>query len=236
MAFIDRYNQGIRAVEHRMVDLTEMASNMLGRSLEVLLRADPDGAQEVIDYDDVVDAETDRIEQAAIELISLQQPAQEDLRVLTAALRVVRDLERIGDYACDIAEIAQELESTPDLKPLGDVSRMGDLTRSMLRRAGEAFVSKNPQIAYEVSRRDDAVDQLYLNLHHELMDVMRRDPLKVAQAANLLLVARYLERVADHTVNLAEMTIYMAQGVRQPFRHSPRSANAEAVRKSPPPK
>ena len=236
MAFIDRYNQGIRAVEQRMVGLTEMASNMLGRSLEVLLQADPDGAQEVIDYDDVVDAETDLIEEAAIELISLQQPAQEDLRVLTAALRVVRDLERIGDYACDIAEIAQELESAPDLKPLGDVSRMGDLTRRMLRRAGEAVVSKDPQIAYEVSRRDDAVDQLYLNLHRELMDVMRHDPSKVEQAANLLLVARYLERVADHTVNLAEMTIYMAQGVRQPFRHSPRSANVEAVRKSPPPK
>ncbi len=228
MAFVDRYNQGIRTVEDRMVGLTEMVSDMLRRSLDVLWHPTPDGAQAVIDYDDVVDAETDGIEQAAIELISLQQPAQEDLRVLTAALRVVRDLERIGDYACDIAEIAQPLESAPDLKPLSNLSRMGELTRAMLRRAGEAVVSKDLQIAYEVSGRDDAVDQLYLNLHCELMDVMRRDPSRVEQAANLLLVARYLERVADHTVNLAEMTVYMVEGVRQPFRHAPHSASADS--------
>jgi len=226
MAFLDRYNQGIRMVEQRLASLTDAVVHMLEKSLQSLADQDPETAQDVLDYDDVIDDETADIEQASVELISLQQPRQEDLRVLTASLRIVRDLERIGDYACDIAEVAQTLAASAYFKELVDVPRMGQLALTMVERAHEAVMVKDSAIAYEVMKRDDAVDALYLQLYQELITVMRAQPQYVEQASGLLLVARYLERIADHAVNIAEMTVYMSDGVRQPFRRSPRPADA----------
>ncbi len=226
MAFSDRYTQGIRSVEQRLASLTDAVAHMLEKSLRALDHQDVPSAQDVLDYDDVIDDETADIEQASVELISLQQPRQEDLRVLTASLRIVRDLERIADYACDIAEITQSLAKQAYFKELVDVPRMGQLALTMLERAHEAVMTKDTAIAYEVMKRDDAVDQLYVDLYQELVAVMRSAPEFVEQASGLLLVARYLERIADHAVNIAEMTVYMASGVRQPFRRSPRPANA----------
>ena len=226
MAFLDRYNQGIRTVQQRLASLTDAVIHMLEKSLNALSAQDEAAAQDVLDYDDVIDDETADIEEASVELISLQQPRQEDLRVLTASLRIVRDLERIADYACDLAEITQELASQPYFKELIDLPKMGQLALSMLERAHEAVMTTNSDIAYEVMKRDDAVDRLYLELHHELMVVMRSQPAFVEQASNLLLAARYLERIADHAVNIAEMTVYMSDGVRQPFRRSPRPTPA----------
>ena len=222
MAFLDRYNQDIRIVEQRVASLTNAVVHMLEKSLRSLTDQDAAAAQDVLDYDDVIDDETAAIEQASVELISLQQPRQQDLRVLIASLRIVRDLERIADYACDIAEITQYLAPSEYFKPLVDLPRMGDLALTMLERAHEAVMIKSSTIAYEVSRRDDAVDSLYLQLNRELMEVMRTRPQYVEQASYLLLACRYLERIADHAVNIAEMTIYMSDGVRQPFRRSPR--------------
>ncbi len=226
MAFLDRYNQGIRMVEQRLASLTDAVVHMLEKSLQSLADQDPETAQDVLDYDDVIDDETADIEQASVELISLQQPRQEDLRVLTASLRIVRDLERIGDYACDIAEVAQTLAASAYFKELVDVPRMGQLALTMVERAHEAVMVKDSAIAYEVMKRDDAVDALYLQLYQELITVMRAQPQYVEQASGLLLVARYLERIADHAVNIAEMTVYMSDGVRQPFRRSPRPTDA----------
>lgn len=223
MAFLDRYNQAIRTTEQRVASLADAVLHMLEKSLVGLLAQDAVAAQDVIDYDDVVDDETADIEESSVELISLQQPRQEDLRVLTASLRIVRDLERIADYACDISEITQALSGEPYFKDLVDLPRMGQLAMTMLERAHEAVVTKNDTIAYEVNHRDDAVDALYVQLHQELMAVMRSRPSFVEQASGLLLVARYLERIADHAVNIAEMAIYMRDGTRRPFRHTSNS-------------
>lgn len=222
MAFLDRYNQGIQTIEQRLAGLTDAVTRMLQKSLDALARQDSGAAEEVLQYDDVIDDETAAIEEASVELISLQQPRQDDLRVLTASLRIVRDLERIADYACDIAEVTQALAATPYFKELDDLSRMGDLALTMLHRAHQGVLTKNTAVAYEVMRRDDAVDRLYVDLHHELLSIMRLKPEYVEQASNLLLVARYLERIADHGVNIAEMTVYMSTGVRRPFRRLPR--------------
>lgn len=222
MAFLDRYDQGIREVEQRVGDLTEATLHMLEKGLSSLTRQDLAAAADVVAYDDVIDDETDAIERAALELMSFKQPTQDDLRVLAASLRIVRDLERIADYACDIAEITEILGTAPRFKPLEDLSRMGDLALTMIERAQEAVVTKSTAVAYDVSRRDDAVDDLYLKLHRELMDVMKRDPALIEEASYLALAARYLERIADHAVNIAEMSIYAINGVRRPFRRPPR--------------
>lgn len=227
MAFLDRYDQGIREVEQRVGDLADATLHMLENSLASLTRQDVAAAADVLAYDDVIDDETDGIERAALELMSFKQPTQDDLRVLAASLRIVRDLERIADYACDIAEITEILGTTPRFKPLDDLSRMGELTLTMIERAAEAVVTKSTAVAYDVSRRDDAVDALYLYLHRELMNVMKRDPALVEEASHLALVARYLERIADHAVNIAEMSIYAVSGVRRPFRRPPRPGPAD---------
>jgi phosphate transport system protein len=199
MPFLDRYDQGIREVEQRVGDLAEATLHMLESSLNSLMHQDLVAAADVITYDDVIDDETDGIERSALELMSFKQPTQDDLRVLAASLRIVRDLERIADYACDIAEITEVLGVTPRFKPLDDLSRMGDLTLTMIERATEAVVTRSIAIAYEVSRRDDAVDALYLSLHRELMETMKRDPALVEEASHLALVARYLERIAEES-------------------------------------
>lgn len=219
--FINRYDQGMHDVEQAVAGLTDDVRGMLADALTSLFTQDLDLAQRVMQHDDMVDEETARIEEEALQLISLQQPRQEDLRILIAALRNVRDLERIGDYACDIAEVALILGDHADAHPLVDLRHLGDLTLDMVQRAHQAVTEKSFDLAHEVNRCDDAVDALYLAIHRELMHIMRSRPALVEQSSYLSLVARYLERIADHAVNIAEMTIYRLVGNRRPFRKPP---------------
>ncbi|MFO8081473.1 MAG: phosphate signaling complex protein PhoU [Armatimonadota bacterium] len=202
-------------IEQVQVDVTRLASfvvEMLSDAMRALVEQDEALADKVIMDDDVADELDLHIEQQCMRLLALQQPMAKDLRIIGTALKAITDLERVGDYAVDIAKSAQTLSDEPYFKSLIDIPRMGDLTISMVRTAAQAFVKQDLDLVREVIESDDQVDDLWYNLLDELVEYMRQDPDLILQATHLLLVARYLERIADHVVNVAERVSYMVTG------------------------
>jgi len=202
-------------IEQVQVDVTRLASfviEMLSDAMRALVDQDEALADQVIRDDDVADELDLHIEQECMRLLALQQPMAKDLRIIGTAMKIISDLERVGDYAVDIARSAKTLADEPYFKALVDIPRMGDITIRMVRMAAQAFVKQDLDLVREVIEQDDDVDRLWYHLLDELVDYMQRDPELVLQSTHLLLVARYLERIADHVVNVAERVSYMETG------------------------
>lgn len=225
--FVNRYDRRLQDIASHTATLADDVHTMLSRALNALAQLDESAADAVLDHDDVVDEESLRLEEEALELISLQQPRREDLRVLAATLRITRDLERIADYACDIAEVTPVVAGFTVEQARQQITHLGELTLAMLSRAHYSFINHDSDSAREVNHSDDEVDALYLTIHHSLLRLMEEEPSLIVQASHLALVARYLERIADHAVNIAEMTLYMVDGLRHPFRRPPDHTGAK---------
>jgi phosphate transport system protein len=185
---------------------------MLEKAVRALAEQDVDLAQEVILEDDSADQMDLEIEQECMRLLALQQPMSRDLRTIGTVMKVIADVERIGDYSVDIGRTAIRLAQCEYFKPLEDIPRMAAIVRGMLGKALEALVARDLGLVDEVIARDDDVDKLWYQLLDELEQFMRDRPEVVSQAVAFLLVARYLERIADHTVNIAERVAYMESG------------------------
>ncbi|SMB99091.1 phosphate transport system protein [Thermanaeromonas toyohensis ToBE] len=216
---LSAYDRALLELERDILRMGDHVEASVAKALEALKQQDVVLARQVIEDDTLTDDWNYDIEERALELISLQQPLDKDLRILATVMRVGRELERIGDYAVNIAEIALRLAGQgPYFKPLVDIPRMSQLAQGMLRKSLEAFVTRKIETAKEVIASDDEVDRLFENLYEELVDYMKKGAQYVDQASYLALVARYLERVADHAVNIAEMVIFRETGVRRPSR------------------
>ena len=202
-------------IEQVQIDVTKLASfvtEMLADAMRALVDQDEALADKVIMDDDVADELDLHIEQQCMKLLALQQPMAKDLRIIGTALKIIADLERVGDYAVDIARSAKTLADEPYFKALIDIPRMGEITIGMTRTAARAFVNQDLELVRQVVAQDDEVDRLWHHLLDELVEYMRSDPDLILQATHLLLVARYLERCADHVVNVAERVAYMETG------------------------
>ncbi len=206
------FSQQLRDLEQQLVKLGAFVEGMLNDAVRALVDQDVPLADEIIRRDDVADAMDIDIESACMRLLALQQPMSKDLRAIATALKVIADLERIGDYSVDIARTARVLAGEPYFKPLEDIPRMAELTSKMVRDVLTAFINRDLRLVRQVCADDDAVDRLWYALLEELMAFMRRDPALVTQGVHLLLVARYLERIADHATNVAERINYMETG------------------------
>jgi phosphate transport system protein len=220
VAFVSAYDRALASLIRRTLDLGREVEHMLEQALVALEGADTVLATSVRERDDYVDDEDTAIEADVLGLISWQQPRQRDLRRLTAILRVSRDLERIADYSCDIADSARALANLPQGVPLGDLARLGQLTRRMVHEALDTMESEDLSRAGAVHAEDEAVDRLYADVREDLVQQMERDARVVRPATELLLVARYLERVGDHAVNIAETTVFTIEGRGRPFHQS----------------
>jgi phosphate transport system protein len=201
----------------RMGSLTEEA---ITRAVDALARSDVKAAEEILRADDYVDDLNVLIETNCLNLLALQQPMASDLRTIAAMLDIIIDLERIGDHACDIAQITRNLANEPLLKPLVDIPLMAAKAREMLRESLDAFSHRDAQAAHEIPHKDDEVDRLYRKVFAELIQFMARDPKAIGRASNLLLVALYLERIADHATNICERVVYMVEGVPKKLKRS----------------
>lgn len=202
-------------IEQVQTDVTRLAcivNEMLAEAVRALVDQDEALAEKVIADDDIADELDLHIEQECMRLLALQQPMAKDLRIIGTALKVISDLERVGDYSVDIAKSAITLADEPYFKALIDIPRMAEITISMVRMSAQAFVRQDLDLVRQVIERDDEVDTIWEHLLEELVEYMRSDPDLILQATHLLLVARYLERIADHVVNVAERVSYMETG------------------------
>jgi phosphate transport system protein len=185
-----------------------LVEDQILRVMTALLERDSELAQEVIDRDRQVNVYDVEVDEKCVELLALHQPKARDLRFITTAMKIVTDLERIGDQAVNIAQRALELNREPQLKPYIDLPRMATSAQRMVRESLDAFVSRDTELARRVCAEDAEVDALKEQIFRELLTFMMEDARTIPRAIRLILISRFLERVADHATNIAEMVIY----------------------------
>ncbi len=206
------FENQLKELEDTLLRMGREAEGMLEDTLRALAERDVVLAEGTIRRDDVVDFLRFDIERKSIELIATQQPAARDLRRVFAAVSIAADVERVADYSVDICQIAVKLAGRPLFKPLEDIPRMEQLVVKMLKDALEGFVTRDLSLVEQMIQDDDEVDSLYEYLYSELSDFMRKDSDLVDQAVALILIARYLERVADHITNIGERVYFVETG------------------------
>ena len=206
------FDEELRSLKERILKMGLLVEAAIGGSIRSLIDRDTELAKEVIRRDHDINALDVQIDEECIRLIALRQPKAGDLRFLTTAMKITTDLERMGDLAEDICERAVELNEESPLKPYIDIPRMAEIAQGMLVDVLDAFVGKDTSKAYDVIRRDDEVDNLTVQIFNELVFFMIQDPRAVSRAVKITYIAKYLERIADHATNIAEMVVYMVEG------------------------
>jgi phosphate transport system protein len=206
------FEEQIRELLDDLLAMGQMVADSIDRSVEALARQDENLAQQVIDYDDEINATQHSIDEKCLVLIATQQPMASDLRTILAVSNIASELERIGDYTEGIGRLAIKLAAQPLLKPLIDIPRMADRGRQMLLTSLEAFARQDVEAAQQLGEADDLVDALYDQVYRELLVFMMEDPRTITQATYLLWVAHNLERIADRTTNIAERVIFTDSG------------------------
>ncbi|HYV17936.1 MAG TPA: phosphate signaling complex protein PhoU [Verrucomicrobiae bacterium] len=213
-----QYEKELHDLGDKILFLGGTVEEMIARAMQSLVDRDSDLARRVIEMDRTVDSGELDVDHMSLNLLALRQPAASDLRFITTALKIVTDLERIGDLAVNIAERALELNQEPPLKPYIDIPHMAREVSDMVHRALDSFVKRDAAEARAVLQADDAVDALNVQLFRELLTYMIEEPKNVTRALRITFIAKYLERVGDHATNIAQMVIFMSEGrdVRHP--------------------
>ena len=205
------FHEELDALKQTLLAMGGLVEDQIRRVMRALIDRDSQLAQEVIERDRQVNAWDVEIDEKCVELLALHQPTAIDLRFITTTLKIVTDLERIGDQAVNIAQRALELNREPQLKPYVDLPRMAEKAQRMVKESLDAFVSRDTALAREVCAEDSEVDALREQVFRELLTFMMEDPRTIPRAIRLILISRFLERVADHATNIAEMVIYMVE-------------------------
>lgn len=209
------FHNSIEELQADVLKMGTLVEEAIYQAVKSLAKMDVKLATEVVAQDDKIDEMTISIEEKCLRLIALQQPMAGDLRVIGMALKIATDLERIADHAVDIAKTTVRLSGETLVKPLIDIPRMADMAKDMLRESLTAYVERNVERAEVLADKDDAVDKLYSTIFEEIIDLMGTDRSTNRQLTHLLMVARYLERVADRATNIGEWVIYMVNGKRK---------------------
>ncbi|HWR62367.1 MAG TPA: phosphate signaling complex protein PhoU [Clostridia bacterium] len=206
------FEQELQELQVSLLKMSSMVEETLGDSVKALKTQDVELAQKVIDDDDVIDDMEFVVEDKCLKLIALQSPIAKDLRVIATALKIIIDLERIADYAVDIARITIKISHEKYIKELIDIPRMTEIAVNMVKGSIDAYVKLDVDEADRVAKMDDELDALYKQVFRELMLMMMEDPRTIHQATYFLLISRYLERIGDHVTNICERVIYCVTG------------------------
>ena len=213
-----QYEQELKDLRDLLLGMGGKVEAAIAASVRSITERDAELAQRVRASDVGVNRLEVEVDGACRRILALRQPAASDLRFITTALKIVTDLERMGDLAVNIADRAVDLAQAPPLRPMHDLASLADLSESQLRKALDAFVEKDVLKAEEVLKGDDLLDALYLKIFNDLLAIMMEDSRTIRRATSLMFAAKHLERFGDHAMNLAEMVIYMVRGtdVRHP--------------------
>ena len=201
-----------RKLREDLLGMASLVQQAIRESVRSLSERDAAAARAVIEGDRRINSFDVKIDEECVELIALRQPMGRDLRFITTAMKITTDLERIADNAVNIAERALELYEEPILKPFIDIPRMSEIAEAMVRNAIDAFLNENTELAIQVVRQDDEMDDLNESVLLELTFIMTQDPSTVSRAMKISYVSKYLERIGDHATNIAEMVVYMVKG------------------------
>lgn len=215
------YEQELRQLRESVLLMGARVEEMIGRAMRSFSRRDGRLAEETIDHDREIDRLELEIDEGCVRVLARRQPVASDLRFVTTTLKIVTDLERIGDLAANICERVLELTDASALPGRASLEQMGAVAQDMVREALDAFIDADAARAERVIQRDSIVDATYAKIFPELLGHMMEDPQNVAPAQKLQSIAKYLERIADHATNLSEMVVYMVRG--EDKRHSSHS-------------
>lgn len=225
---MNQKEQELEKLKERLLAMGGLVEDAIRKSVKALTERDRKLAIEVIDGDAIVNNFDVEIEEECIRFLALWQPTGSNLRFVTTAIKIITDLERMGDLAVDICERAIELEDEPPLKPYIDLPRMAEAAQKMLKDSLDAFVARDADLAVKVCGADDFVDNLNQQIFNELLVFMLQDPRNISRAVRLTYITKYLERIADHATNIAEMVVYLVKGkvirhmacepTRQPYK------------------
>jgi phosphate transport system protein len=211
---IDSLENQLEILKEDILKMGSLLQEQIYKSNRSLTEKNMELAREVIEKDDIIDQMELDIEKKCLYLIALKQPLAKDLRFIGTALRIIVDIERMGDHAEDIAQIAINLYEQTYMKPLIDIPKMAKIAEDMIVTAMKAFIEGDVELAMSLVPMEQQVEYLYNEVFRELLSYMMRDQGNIPQATSLLLVAGHLERIADHATNFGEMVIYMVDGRR----------------------
>lgn len=206
------FDASLQELHNDILRMGSLSEEQIYNCVEALVKKDINLADDVIKKDDMVDDMDKEIEDKCVRLIAMQQPIATDLRTIFITLKIVTDLERIADYAVDIAKVAKRLKNENYIKDLIDIPKMAEIVKKMIKESLDAYVEENADKAYKVCKIDDSVDALYKNVFKDFLLIMDDKKENMNQIAQFLFVCKYLERVADHTTNICESVIYLVTG------------------------
>jgi phosphate transport system protein len=207
------FQQELNHLKSEILKMAGLVERAISNAIESLTQRDTPLAEKTIQQDVQINGMEIDIDERCLNLLALHQPMAGDLRFIASTMRINTELERIGDLAVNIAERVVSLNQEPQLKPYIDIPNMADITKKMLRDVIDAFVSGDVALARSVCERDDQVDGLNNQVFRELLTYMMEDPKTITRAVHLIIVSRYLERIADHATNIAEGVIFMAEAL-----------------------
>lgn len=212
------YDAELKDLKQHVLTMGGLVEKMITDAIKSLVDRDTELAEKIIAMDHEVNGHEVAIDEKCLELLALRQPTGRDLRFITLALKIVTDLERIGDKCANMAKRARQLNQEPPLKPYVDIPRMAHWVEQMIKEALDAFVRGDAELAIKVCKDDQMVDDLNQQVQRELYTYMLEDPATISRAMRLTYISKSLERIADHATNIAEMVIFMVKG--KDIRHT----------------
>ena len=211
------FEEELAELKTELVEMCYLTEQMIGDAITALVNRDRELGKSIGDMDKRVDEYEMAIEKKCMRILLKQQPVAKDFRVVSTALKMITDIERFGDQAADIGDLVSTMPGETYIKKLTHITAMGDLALKMVRDSVNSFINNDEPLADEVIRLDDEMDELFLTVKNELIELIKVDANNGDQAIELMMVAKYLERIGDHAVNVAEWTKYNDTGVHQKF-------------------
>jgi phosphate transport system protein len=225
---VRHFDNELDQLKAKLLEMSALVESAVYRSVQAVVEKSEELAQQVLKNEGRINQLEIEIDDMAISLLALQAPRASDLRLVTAAIKINNDLERMGDLSVSIAQSALALVKEPVIQPLIDIPHIAGLAQSMVRKALDAFVNRDADMARSVLASDDAVDNMRTASYHELISFMENNPSQIPQALYLLSVVRNLERIADHSTNIAEDVLFLVKGIDVRHHNEERTTFAQS--------
>jgi len=209
---VKSYDEELRRLSNTITEMGGLAESQLATAIDAVVKRDSELAASVVEGDAKVDQLQRDSDNLAIRLLALRQPMARDLREIFAALKIASDLERVADYAANVAKRAIALNQTPPVRPVYALPRMAQLAQLLIKEVIDAYVARDADKAYAVWMRDAELDEMYSSLFRELLTYMMEDPRNISACTHLLFMAKNIERIGDHATNIAEDLYYLVHG------------------------